>query len=186
MNRKQIYLAYYNRIGDRFSVFNGKLIADSKGDFTVSTSIQPNSIYINNYDQIGTIIPAQDNLIGRSLSLKRFDCFTLTLKKYDEVYSTDFSSVVNQMTFQEYAGQYKLWNNGQLNEVANRFGANFIEDSSLIDNTIFSYRHTEKNTYHFGYKLEGNFILTHFPDALSSVYGLTSDFEIRGRFADAN
>lgn len=154
---------FADKIGTKYTVINGNLVASDNGEFVVSETFGINTIYLNKLTRMCALIPAIDSYIGRPYKLKYTDCITLVASWLDKNRGSNFDNIYNLISRKQWFHYYKVgmkhWyiDNG------------FKEVTELQEGDCLVYELYPGVNNHVGIYMSVGKILHHIPQKLSSL-----------------
>lgn len=163
---------FADKIGQRYTVTNGDLVASDTGEFIVSETFAYNTIYLNKIQKTVQTITEPGSYIARPYKLKYNDCITLFAEWLDKNRGSSFGNIYQKLSRKDWLHYYEVgmkhWylDNG------------FQEVTDLLEGDCLVYECYPNIQNHVGIYLSVGKILHHIPQKLSSLDTIDSSLII--------
>lgn len=152
------YINWNDYIGEKANIVEGNLVVDPQGFLTVSYSIAPYNLLIEN--NVATPLCPKTDFRGRAYRFMRSDCVTLVAEWYDTAIGTDFLTRLKTL----FGRTYQQLNFSGYTEILESFG--FVEQTTRNSETNFLIYQPQdlvfyEYTNHIGVCLDTTAILHH-------------------------
>lgn len=150
--------------GSKVDIVEGRLVLSDEGFLTVSRSLLPYTVYLNDFQKSVLPIVPKSEYRGHPYKLRKQDCVTLYGKWHDECFGTSLLNVYteasNEKFFAYYKGDFRNWFRDN--------GFESVSDMQYGDCIFYAYNDVTTNKHISAYLGNGK-ILHHLPMLYSCV-----------------
>jgi hypothetical protein len=159
------YQTFKDKVGIRFDIVEGELVESPSGLFTVSTTYQENSIYLNKLTRQAMLVIEKGSYIGRSYKLRLSDCTSLWTTWLDSNKGSNYYNVYKTMGNRDFM----VWFRAGMCSYFETQPFVKINTDSLQEGDCLVYSFNDIIDSHVGIYIADDKILHHLPNKFSSL-----------------